>query len=780
MTTASLRRARGLALLGRDAGSGYADPRYLVRRQDGQVAQVSELLFVVLLHADGCPIGELAERVSMRYGRQVDPEVVRTLADTKLRPLGLVADVGRPDEPTERIRPLLSLAGRGVLLPAYVVQRVAKALSPLCTRPSVLLTLAALVTLDATVVHQGRVLDALRSVLVDPASVLVVLVLAVASTLFHETGHATACRRAGASPGDIGFGLYLVMPAFFTDVTDAYRLTRGGRLRTDLGGIYFNCVFIVFAEATYAATGFGPLLVAALLTHLEALQQLMPVVRLDGYWIVSDVAGVPDLFAHVRPVLRRLLPRWRGEPLSLRPGSRAVVTTWVLLFVPVLAVNLVLLVVFAPRIVVNAIQAAQHEAVTTWHALVTGQILTAIVAALGAVLVLLPVAGLALMSGRAGVEVRRAMRGPGQRRRGAHALPFRNQEVAVEPSTQSTTDAHRRPTPIESPPAATEDRALTAEAFQEAAMLRLRRRPPKHGWRRAVYSASLGMVNPGPNAAELWEREQIARLRTPIRGSRRVVVLSRKGGAGKTTTTLMLGHTFAAHRGDRVVALDANPDAGSLGHRVRRETDATVTTLLADSEQIERYADMRAFTSQDVETRLEVIASDDDPRISQALGERDYHETIRLLDRHYNLLLLDTGTGILDSAIQGILREADQLVVVMPPALDGARVAAGTLDWLDEHGYAHLVRGSVAVINAVRDVGLLQLDRIEEHFRERCAATVRIPWDPILQAGAQTPLDDLKAPTKRAYLELAAAVADGFLRGSRPRPVSVPAPVVDQ
>src|SRR2546423_1195960 len=80
--TESLRRARGLRLLGRDAGSGYADPRYLVRRRDGQVAHLSELLYVVLLHADGCPITELAERVSLRFGREVNADVVRILADT--------------------------------------------------------------------------------------------------------------------------------------------------------------------------------------------------------------------------------------------------------------------------------------------------------------------------------------------------------------------------------------------------------------------------------------------------------------------------------------------------------------------------------------------------------------------------------------------------------------------------------------------------------------------------------------------------------------------------
>jgi putative peptide zinc metalloprotease protein len=301
----------------------------------------------------------------------------------------------------------------------------------------------------------------------------------------------------------------------------------------------------------------------------------------------------------------------------------------------------------------------------------------------------------------------------------------------------------------------------SAEIFTEEAMLRPRARAPERGWRHAVYALSGGVVNLGPSRAEAARRELIARIKTPVAGSRRIVVLSRKGGAGKTTTTLMLGHTFAAHRGDRVVAIDANPDAGSLGHRVPRETTKTVTDLLAATTPLDRYAAVRAFTSQ-ASTRLEVLASDDDPRITQRLGEDEYHRTVDILDRHYNLLVIDTGTGILDAAIQGVLMEADQLVVVLPPALDGARAAASTLDWLVQHGRASLVRSTVVAINAVPDSTLVELDRVEQHFASRCAAVVRIPWDPVLAAGVATLPDELRAPAQAAYMELAATVADQF------------------
>ena len=157
----------------------------------------------------------------------------------------------------------------------------------------------------------------------------------------------------------------------------------------------------------------------------------------------------------------------------------------------------------------------------------------------------------------------------------------------------------------------------------------------------------------------------------------------------------MLGHTFASLRGDRVIALDGNPDAGSLAYRVRRETTNTITGLLAHRNAVNRYADIRAYTSQ-APTRLEVVASDDDPRITDALVEQDFHTAVELLETHYNLVCLDTGTGILDSAAKGILNLADQIVVVTAPSLDSARTASSTLDWLDRHGHADLVGDAVA------------------------------------------------------------------------------------
>ena len=328
--------------------------------------------------------------------------------------------------------------------------------------------------------------------------------------------------------------------------------------------------------------------------------------------------------------------------------------------------------------------------------------------------------------------------------------------AAGAPTNGDRVPAKRRP--------AGGERALVGSAadFTPERMLRTARERPAGGWRLAVYRLSGGLIRFGPSPAELRHRELLALAKTPVQGCRKIAFISRKGGVGKTTTCLLAGHTFADVRGDRVIALDGNPDAGTLGHRVRRETTATVTSLLGDAERIARYADIRGYTSQ-AASRLEVVAADDDPQITQALGEAEFRKAIALLELHYNLVCLDTGTGVLESATRGILDAADQIVVVSAPSLDGARAASSTLDWLEQNGYRHLVAGAVAVINAVRgDDGRVDLDRVHEHFASRCRDCVRIPWDFHLDSGAEATLEELRPDTRDAYLELAAALASGF------------------
>ena len=310
---------------------------------------------------------------------------------------------------------------------------------------------------------------------------------------------------------------------------------------------------------------------------------------------------------------------------------------------------------------------------------------------------------------------------------------------------------------------------LKADAAEAAARGDLRTddllaRPPGGptlGWQAVVYQVSGGRVCPGPGAAERARHELAARIGAPVAGCQRIAVVALKGGVGKTTTTACLGAIFAEHRGDRVVAVDANPDPGTLGYRIRRDTTRTAKDLLANVDKLERYADVRAYAFQ-TDLRLEVIASEADPGRDEVFGEDDYRELAAVLERFYSLVLTDCGPGLLHSAMRAILPAADQLIVIAAPSLDGARSASLTLDWLRRHGYEELARSSVVVINAVRERGLVDVDKLQEHFSRRCRTVVRIPFDRHLETGAEIVLDELAPATRRAYVQLAAAVADGF------------------
>jgi MinD-like ATPase involved in chromosome partitioning or flagellar assembly len=304
----------------------------------------------------------------------------------------------------------------------------------------------------------------------------------------------------------------------------------------------------------------------------------------------------------------------------------------------------------------------------------------------------------------------------------------------------------------------------TSDVLTSELLLPGKRATPDGGWRRTVYRATGGAVRIGESAASMRRRDLVGRVRTPVAGGHhRVAVLSLKGGVGKTTVTVALGATLASLRGDRVIAVDANPDRGTLSDKVRLETPATIRDLLNERAMIGRYADVRAFTSQS-SSRLEILASDRDPGVSVAFSADDYRAVAGVLEHYYSICITDCGTGLLHSAMAGILELADQVVLVSSPSVDGARSASATFDWLEAHDYGDLVSRGVVVLSAVRrrSKSTVDLDRLEQHFAARCRGVVRIPYDPHLEEGAEVDLDFLNPETADAYLTLAALVADAF------------------
>lgn len=350
-------RAVGVELLGQLAGSGYRRPPWLVRRADGQTFQCTQILYRLLDGIDGCcDDAALAALLSEQIGKVATADDVRFLVEHKLRPLGVLRRSDGSDPPVRKTNPLLALRWRVVVSRPEATRRLTDPLTWLFRPLVVVAVMTAFVAISGWLLLDKGLAAPARQALYEPELLLAVFALTVLSTGFHEFGHAAACRYGGATPGVMGAGLYLVWPAFYTDVTDSYRLGRRGRLRVDLGGLYFNAVFAVATFGLWAVVRWDAVLVVIPLQLLQMVRQLVPLVRFDGYHILADLIGVLDLFAHIKPVLAGMLPtRWgRGEEQVLQRWARVVVTVWVAVVVPVLAFSLLMMVVALPRLAATA------------------------------------------------------------------------------------------------------------------------------------------------------------------------------------------------------------------------------------------------------------------------------------------------------------------------------------------------------------------------------------------------------------------------------------------
>lgn len=302
----------------------------------------------------------------------------------------------------------------------------------------------------------------------------------------------------------------------------------------------------------------------------------------------------------------------------------------------------------------------------------------------------------------------------------------------------------------------TADRLIDASAKFRAA--------PESGWRRFVFFVSLKLINLGDSPKVKARKAMDARIGAALEGGTKFIpVLTRKGGVGKTTISTLLGMALAQVREDRVIAIDANPDRGTLAERVSKSTRFTVRDVVNRAASIDGFAEFSNMVSRD-ETRLDVLASDADPMLSEAFNEGDYNVVADMAARYYSVVITDCGTGIVHSVMRPTLQRANTLVIVSGGSVDEARLASETLTWLEANGFGELVRNSVVALNTATQATLLvKLDEIEQHFRTRVRSVVRIPYDPALAAGSVIKFNELNKQTREAARELASEVVGSII-----------------
>ncbi|MUL67337.1 chromosome partitioning protein ParA [Mycobacterium sp. CBMA 234] len=290
--------------------------------------------------------------------------------------------------------------------------------------------------------------------------------------------------------------------------------------------------------------------------------------------------------------------------------------------------------------------------------------------------------------------------------------------------------------------------------------------PSQRGWRHMLYL--LTRINLGLSPDELYELDLYTRVRRNARDSYQIGVLGLKGGVGKTAVTVTLGSVMSKVRGDRILAVDADPDGGNLADRAGRQSAATISDLLSDKE-LARYNDIRAYTSMNA-SNLEVLSSAEYSVARRDFNEDDWAAAVKIVSQYYNLVLADCGAGLFHQASRAVLSTVSGLVIVASASIDGARQAAVTMDWLRQNGYQDLLGRACVVINHVTPGKTnIDVDDLVQQFERHVPAgrVVVLPWDKHIATGADIQFDLLGKTYRRRITELAAALSDDFDRLER-------------
>lgn len=320
------------------------------------------------------------------------------------------------------------------------------------------------------------------------------------------------------------------------------------------------------------------------------------------------------------------------------------------------------------------------------------------------------------------------------------------------------------PLPERAEPAAVERRAPRSERpAKPVKPVKPGKRPrPEGRWPEFVYAATLHLVNLGDSPAVRARKALDARIARPAESARFVPVLSRKGGVGTTTLTALVGMALAEVREDRVLAIDANPDRGTLADRITRQPRSTVRDIVLNAHELSDPERLEAHVTRDV-SGLDVAGSAAETLLGETFDDGAYHVVSDVVAPHYGVVLTDAGAGLTHAATRAALQRADAVLVVSGGGIDEARLASEALTWLEANQYGALVENAVVAINtSTQGTDLEMLPDIEKHFRSRVRAVVRIPYDPALSSGAIIRLDALRPFTRDSVRDLAAALMDGF------------------
>ncbi|MEU8799000.1 hypothetical protein [Spirillospora sp. NPDC048819] len=254
-------------------------------------------------------------------------------------------------------------------------------------------------------------------------------------------------------------------------------------------------------------------------------------------------------------------------------------------------------------------------------------------------------------------------------------------------------------------------------------------------------------------SGQIRTRAEIADyLRRPVGGFRQITVVSVRGGAGKTTVAALLATELARHRPDRVLAMDADAELGSLPLRLGVRSELSLFDLAA---QQPRTFEEAAQYLQQTREGLWVLAATRGGRITGEFNFETFQAAFSAVSRYISTAVTDCSAGILTDLHRGILGQSHSVVLVTPGTVDGALSARGALEWFSQGAQRGLLaRTVIAMVSHAPQVGT-DLSRATQMLTAWGTPVVNVPYDRHIAMGSAVDLSRLGEATQAAVGRIA-------------------------
>lgn len=355
--------------------------------------------------------------------------------------------------------------------------------------------------------------------------------------------------------------------------------------------------------------------------------------------------------------------------------------------------------------------------------------------------------------------------------------------VASAPSAASSQSAPSAPSAApapEAPAARVHKRPLPSRAdvpadsrptLQDLQSSTARRRKVKatRGLPGLITRLTGGAISPRPGKKERLANERLERIRRPLEGPRNIAVVNLKGGAHKTTASLMIAATLGVTRGGNVLAWDNNETRGTLGWRgLPTEHRRTAVDLLHDIDTLRSpstsNADLDPYVRPQGEMRFDILASDEDPGSAELIDAEAFAELDEALSRFYRLKVIDTGNNVRASNWLAAVRSADQLVIISTVREDTFNAAAWMIDELRATGLGEQVDNAVTILShsSKGKFDPTLRSRLLAHFGAHTRAVTEVPYEQQFVDGTHLDWPRVSKETKAAWLDATALIVDGL------------------